>query len=68
MKLDLKNIFITRVFCIIEWPELALSFVSDDWWAVDIERSNNGPESRAIHIRKKTELCRWTVKKDFHTD
>ena len=39
--------------CIIEWPELALSFVSDDWWAVDIERSNNGPESRAIHIRKK---------------
>ena len=39
--------------CIIEWPVLALSFVSDDWWAVDIERSNNGPESRAIHIRKK---------------
>lgn len=39
--------------CIIEWPELALSFVSNDWWAVDIERSNNGPESRAIHIRKK---------------
>ena len=22
--------------CIIEWPELALSFVSDDWWAVDM--------------------------------
>ena len=39
--------------CIIEWPELALSFVSDDWWVVDIERSNNGPESRAIHVRKK---------------
>ena len=39
--------------CIIEWPELALSLVSDDSWVVDIERSNNGPESRAIHIQKK---------------
>ena len=39
--------------CIIEWPELALPFISDNWWVVDVERSNNGPESRAIHIRKK---------------
>ena len=39
--------------CIIEWPELALSLVSDDSWVVDIGRSNNGPESRAIHIQKK---------------
>ena len=39
--------------CIIEWPELALPFISDNWWVVDIERSNNGPESRAIHVRKK---------------
>ena len=39
--------------CIIEWPELALSFISDVSWVVDIERSNNGPESRAIHVRKK---------------
>jgi tRNA threonylcarbamoyladenosine biosynthesis protein TsaE len=39
--------------CIIEWPELALPYVSGDWWSVDIERSNNEPESRAIHVRKK---------------
>ena len=39
--------------CIIEWPEIALSLVSNDSWVVDIERSNNGPESRAIHIQKK---------------
>ena len=36
--------------CIIEWPELALSFSSDAWWVVDIERSNDGSENRAIHI------------------
>ena len=39
--------------CIIEWPELALPYVSGDWWSVDIERSNNEPEIRAIHVRKK---------------
>ena len=39
--------------CIIEWPDLALPYVSSDWWLVDIERSNNEPESRAIHVRKK---------------
>lgn len=39
--------------CIIEWPDLALPYVSGDWWLVDIERSNNEPESRAIHVRKK---------------
>ena len=39
--------------CIIEWPELSLSFSSGDWWVVEIERSNNGSESREIHVRKK---------------